>query len=457
MRKSALSFANVEDDIQNGNDSKNQFSGLGLNELVAVKDEALKNNHLGDYEAAVFEIMAKNPSVGVLKEFMEVMTERKDFKRLSSFYSTYYTIIGRIVKTDPQIEWQVRLNHLISNTIANKDTKSFREYKQLRSLLLFSHIKSTSNFNNEDIESKIALADDLINNNFTKTLVGNKQYERIDKTKTAALPYIDVEIIKNISRGDSHLLLLTDDSYVIAYGDNSKGQILPLSTTSNIDKAIYLPNLDSSFELVKARFVFAKENFSAVLTIDNRLLIFGEGWTDKYVLIDGCESYTNIVILKTEILLIGDKCDSFLVIDNSMLKDYLLSETPSIKQDSEFYYTTSIESLERKNISKLLKNPVYEKTTKIVCGSNHVLFLSLSGKLYGYGSNDKNQLCHSKKEKFTHITELQNTKGEIIKSIFAFNDFTLTIDESRNCNITGKISRGSKLIRATSVSRVTNN
>lgn len=454
MRKSALSFANVESESQLEPNVQLQFEGLSPADLTLLKTEALRSNNLADYEAAAHQLMLKQPSITFLKEFIDGMTERKEFKRLAGFHAAHYQAIERLVQNDKKLQWQTKLNRLVATTISNKDARNFKEYKQLRSILLYSPTNDQSEAERAEVESKVALADDLISNLFMKILVGNKQYERVDKTKISSLPYIDVEIVKSATKGEAHMLFLTEDQYVIAYGDNSKGQLLPLSAVTNLDKAAYLPSIDIPGEVLRARHIFTKDNFSAILSLDNRLIIFGEGWTDKYVVIEGLETVERLLVLKNETLLLSDTHPDVLIIDNSLLKDYLLSETSSRKDDNEVFYATSLQKLKQHKIAHKIKKPFNEPLTKIVSGSNHALMLTLTGRLFGYGHNDKNQLCHSKGDKFSQITELLNTKGEVISSIFAFNEYSITIDEHGNANVIGKISRSSEIIRATCISRI---
>lgn len=455
MRKSVLSFANIEEESKTAPGARNQFAGLKLNELLGIRDEAIKSGNIRDYEDAIQQIMAEAPSFSIVKEFMDVMTERKDFKRLANFHTTHYQAITRIVNGEANAEWRAKLSHLLANAIVTKDPKIYREFKQLRSLLLFSPIKDNSNEYKGEIETRVAQAEDLISTTFAKSLVGNKQYERQDKTKTTVLPFVDVEVVTKTARGESHLLMLTDDNFVLCYGDNSKGQLLPSSGCETIDKATYLPSFESAFELLKAKHIFARENFSALLTVDNKLVMFGEGWTDKYVVVKELGNFDHIVVMKSEVLLIGEQQKDIIIINSSALKDYLLSETSSHKEMDDSHYSVDAENLNSKKIVRKLAKPAGEKIQKLTCGSNHMLLLAGSGRLYGYGANDKNQLCHSKRKSFEQITELSSTQGECIKSIFAFNDFSVAIDETGGVSVIGRISRNSKLIRATGVPRIT--
>ena len=453
MRKSVLSMANIEEEIQPTSDSLLEFKGIEQSELTVIKDEALRNNNIRDYEAAVHEIMRQGPGAAILKEFIDAMTERKDFKRLNVFYNQFSSIIEKLIETDSSLKLQVKLSRLMACVIKNKDPRAYVEYKKLRSILLYKPDANYEENYYSEVCCKITLADDLIANTFSKTLVGNRQYEKIDKTKISNLPYVDVEVITASCRGESHFLMLTSDQHVLAYGDNSRGQLLPFSTVSSIDKTIYLPSIDCSFEVMKAKYVFARENHSAVLGLDGRLMVFGDGWTDRYIIIEECAEFEWVLILRDSILLISDQHSDITTIHNSLLKDYLLSETASRSNETELCYLTSLDSLYRHEIAEKVKKNISEKIAKVVNGVNHALFLTENGKLFGYGQNDKNQLCYTKTSRFEEVTELNNTKGETIASVFAFQDFTVTVDESGNCNIVGKISRSSKLMRAAGIPR----
>lgn len=435
MRKSALSFTNVEDECDSV--PRNQFASLKHADLLLVRDSALRAGNVGDYDAVVSQLMVVAPAADLLREYIEFMSERKDFKRLAAFCATHYSSIAQCIKDDNEMQWHVQMSQALAKTIANKDADAYRQYKQLRSLLLYN-----GNQNGEEIKSKFSAADDLLNNTLGKSMPNNRQYERVDKTKTTTLPYVDVEVVVQTARGDSHLLLLTDDGYVLAYGDNSRGQLLSQSSVETLERAAYIPSPIAQFELVRAKTVFAREHMSAILTLDGRLLIFGEGWTDKCVAVADLVNYEFVIVMKNETFLLCNKNDDALIIDNSALKDYILSETASHKDEGNCY-TTDIKSLEKHKIVKQIKKPKNEVFINIVCGTNHTLLLSSSGRLYGYGANDKHQLSHAKRVKIDQITELDSTKGEIIRAVFAFNDFSITIDETGACNISGRISRNS--------------
>jgi len=381
-----------------------------------------------------------------------VMSERKDFKRLAAFCAGHYTSIAQCVKDDKEAQWQVQMSHALAKTIASKDVDAYRQYKQLRSLMLYA-VQENGSSASELVKAKFAAADELLSNSLGKSLPSNRQYERVDKTKTAGLPYVDVEAITQCARGDSHLLLLTDDGYVLAYGDNARGQLLPQSAYEALERAAYVPSPYAQFELLRAKVIFAREHVSAMLTLDGRLLVCGEGWTDRCVVVAGLPEIEHIAVMKNETVLVGAQCASVLVIDNAALKDYLLSETSSHKDD-ESCYATDRKSLEAHKILRNVLKPKNEVFASLACGTSHVLLLAESGRLYGYGANDKHQLSHAKRARLDAITELDNTKGETIRAVFAFNDFSITIDESGACNITGRVSRNSELTRDACLPRI---
>ena len=452
MRKSAISFANIESEMDIVSRSSSKFKELKLDELVIVKNETLKANNINDYEAIVYEIMKKKPNIDLLREYIDVLSEKKDFKRLNVFYSSFAAEIENLTKSNIELFWHVKINKLVTSIFCNKDTRVYTEYKQFRSSFLFSPVITSSDIPVEQIRCKISMIDDLISNTFSKTLIGNRQFEKLDKTKASSLPYLDVETIKSVSRGESHILMLTDDNFVIGYGENSKGQLLPLNINMSLDRATYLPSINSTYELIKAKQIFAKDNYSGILGNDGHFTIFGEGWTDRYVVIENCGSYNFIAMTTFNIVLIDNNIETALIIDNSLLKDYFLNETLSAKNDNDICYRVKLETLEKKGVSRQIKKTMKEDITKISSGSDHVIFLTDSGKLYGFGDNTRNQLSYSKTERFSEIIELPNTVSEIIISVFAYNEFTLTVDDNGNCYVNGKISRNSELIRAISIS-----
>ncbi len=198
------------------------------------------------------------------------------------------------------------------------------------------------------------------------------------------------EEIIDVSSGTSHTLLLGRSGKVYSFGNNGQGQLgTGNNTTFKVPTNISLENI------VK---VVANENKSYAITSEGKVYAWGAGYG------------------KSPVLLSMDKN----VID--ITKTYYLADDGKVRT-----IPTEKEDTEGKEINLSLNEYepgtkpeiVEEKVVQIEEGTDHVLLLGESGKVYSYGSNVYGQLGDkTREERKGNITTVVRTEdGEKLENI----------------------------------------
>ncbi|MBO5478752.1 MAG: cadherin-like beta sandwich domain-containing protein [Clostridia bacterium] len=166
------------------------------------------------------------------------------------------------------------------------------------------------------------------------------------------------QTIVDISVGENHTLLLSESGKVYSFGLNSKGQ-LGLGNTTTYKTPIEIPNLSNIEKVI------AKGNTSFAIDKMGRVYAFGE----KYSKIPTLLSIDKNVI---------DITPNYYLADDGIVRK--LSDNEEIHLSLNEYDPSSI--------------PVYEeeRVVQISEGTDHILMLGQSGKIYSYGKNVYGQL-----------------------------------------------------------------
>lgn len=239
--------------------------------------------------------------------------------------------------------------------------------------------------NNED--AKVA-AKVEVGNGFTVTLrsdgtvwgFGNLPSGQVNEPQKIELP----EPIIDISCGEGHTLLLGISGKVYSLGLNSKGQ-LGTGNTSTYKKPIDLG-------LNNIEKVVANGNTSFAISNSGKVYAWGDGYTKK-----------------PEMLNIEHN-----VID--VTKGYYLSDDGVVRKLSD-----NLEILLSLNEYDPALTPVVidERIMQISEGTNHVILLGESGKVYSYGDNTYGQLgdgtTNSRKESISTVVRIED--GSVLKNV----------------------------------------
>ena len=420
---------------------RNEFVGLDSEELDRLCTVALENNDIEDYDLIIKAKLAKEKRLEkeTLEEYIDCLFKKREFTKLNDFLNGYKDTMVSVL--DKALSLKLNLVSCISQLMNTKDLQFLTQYKKLRSSVLFTP--------NTEVEEKVtqmmSVYDDFIITQVCLAKTQNEQFGVIKNSKVNGICFLDNENVKNAVYGDQHMLLHINENLVLGYGSNTKNQLLPLSSTTYIDKACYLPSVTSGDQFLKARKVFAKFNVSAVLTQQSELVLWGENWLNRYVVLSNMPNIEHLIIMRNELVLIDADLHTNYSINTQALQNYISTQTD--KQ------TTDFRVIKEESFVKSIKSTVSGKIKQIKTGNDHFLILLFSDKVLGYGSNTKNQLCYSKQERFDVIQELQNTMNEKIDCVYASRNFSLVIDKDSICNIFGEVSKNSCLIRKIEVPR----
>ena len=217
-----------------------------------------------------------------------------------------------------------------------------------------------------------------------------------------ALKDCEGEEIKDIAAGAQHSLFITNMNKLFYCGFN-KNKFLGIAEDINLFTHIQDNKLDDN----NINLIRASMNISGVLFEDKKTIgIFGQD-------LDLINKSSEIILIKIEDI---EKEDN----ENLEIKDFKLgNEFIEVLLTNGNVYTCGINNknqlgVEESIISKNDRNLVFykvslpEKIIQIEVGYDNSIVISISGKIYGWGSNYYGQICHTKKSSLSKPTLISN-------------------------------------------------
>ncbi len=229
------------------------------------------------------------------------------------------------------------------------------------------------------------------------------------------------EIIKANSVGLGHTIFLTENGKIFTFGKNNFGQ-LGIGTTGDKELPIEISGLSN---IIKVKAVN-----NTTFALDNKGIVYAWG-----------EGYTKIP-QKLSI--------NYNVIDIS--RNYFLADDGKVRTLTG---NSEIQLCLRQNPDPEILEIVNEKIVQISEGTNHLLLLSESGKIYSYGDNVYGQLGDGGTLGKTNFisTVVSVSEGNILENIIevsAGNRFSLALTNSGKVyawGINGQMQLGNNLMQ----------
>lgn len=442
MRKSLLSLKDL--DNPDSQKPRNDFLNLPRPTLLSLRQQALAENNLEDYLSMTIALITTHSTIEEeqLNEFLDVLFKRREFEKLRRFFQECRGRVETGEKTF--VQFKLRFIILAVGTIEGWEEGCFGKYKRLRSYTLYNNYIRLEEKVRKEVEEMINTFDSFVQNGLYKNKRGDCQFEINGNGGKVNSSYLDSEAVRQSAFGDTHCLFLAAKGFVLGLGSNTKKQLLPLCSKEKINQACYLPSINKESKFLRARKIFARFNTSIVVGVSGELVIWGENWPKGYTVITDLPNTENVVILKTEIVIMDVDLDSIFSIKTAKLQSFLNTQQ---HRNNPLTVETSFTDLTKEEFVEKVETNIKEKVRMVATGNNHFLVLTFNNKVLGFGNNEKKQLCFSNKKRFSSIEQLNNAMDIQISTIFAARDFSLIVDKEGVCSIFGAITRNSYIKR----------
>jgi alpha-tubulin suppressor-like RCC1 family protein len=242
-----------------------------------------------------------------------------------------------------------------------------------------------------------------------------------DERSTPTFLPLQSEPIKMISVGSHHNLALTASGQIYVWGYNGDGQLGLGDTITRLTPTLLSSELFRNDPSNNIKAVIAGEYNSFVLTVTGKLYVWGDNDRGQLGLGDIIDHPTPTPMLLSPKVV--PKPIGMVSVGNSNFTALTASGQVYFSGvDFVYYSANNVDILTRVQFKSF-----HQPIMRIAAGSRHRLFLTVSGQIYAWGSNDFRQLGLGNTENTATPIQIQSSDTFKMVEVGLYYSFALTV------------------------------